>query len=511
MSNKVISILLSAAMLVATLCVGFGAVAASADENTYTYYFLAPDNYFKTDKGAYNDKVGAYWWTGEPLPGAWPGVEMTAAPEVGDNIFKVDVPKKTVQVIFNAGFDAQNDPELLKQAHQTEDIGTEGYEGDECPYDDDANPIETDNFDGWVYVLKIGATNDGTAVSDATTTAGAWFKLDDYKNYDEYYGTYGFAADNGNGTTDNDTTSTTGKWHAGDTVEVAVNVDGLAIDGADANLAAYNIDLTYDTAAVEYVKEAKKKQYKLDGGLTVVNDETAGTIKLAIANQDGYTDEDYNGEGDYAKPTTAVIKFNVLKYAADDAALGIAHVCTSLSAVSPDGGTPKTLVGVNNPEDPYTAIKLYQICPHETETDTDVETDNETPVSSVVESTPATSSVVESKVESKTESKVESKVESTVESTPTASTKTESTVSKTTSSKAATSSTSSTTSSKKETNDNATSSKAASSKASTTGNTSNGTSVATVATAGTFAVVTLVVILMAAAAVVLYTRKKTEE
>lgn len=499
MSKKVISILLSAAMLVAMLCVGVGAVTASADD-TYTYYFLAPDNYFKTDAGAYNDKVGCYWWSGEPLSGDWPGVEMTAAPEVGENIFKVEVPTKTPIVIFNAGFDAKDDEELLKQAHQTVNINVEGYEGKECPYDDDANPIETDDFNGWVYVLQIGKTNEGTDVSNATTTEGAWFTLEDYKNYDAYYGTYGFGAEATDTETPADTDSetapvaTTGKWHAGDTVEVAVNVGDLQIDGAAANLGAYNYDLKYDTAAVEYVSEAKKDQIKLDNGISVVNAKDAGIIKLAVANQDGYTADDYKD----GKPVTFVIKFNVLKDAADDADLGITGIATSLSAVSEDAETTKTLVGVNSPEDPYTSLTLTQVCPHETETDTDTEE----PVSSVVESKPEVSSVVESKTESKPEAS------SVVESKPTASTVTSSTASGNTGSKAATSST---TSSKKDTNDNA-SSKAASSAAGKSGTTTTtGTSTATVATAGTFAVVTLVVILMAAAAVVLYTRKKTEE
>ena len=45
MSKKVISIVLSVAMVLAVLCVGFGALTASAD--TVTYYFLAPSNYLK--------------------------------------------------------------------------------------------------------------------------------------------------------------------------------------------------------------------------------------------------------------------------------------------------------------------------------------------------------------------------------------------------------------------------------------------------------------------------------
>ena len=59
MSKKVISILLSAAMLVAMFCVGFGAVSAAADD-TRTYYVRAPDNYSKTEASAANTDVGAH-------------------------------------------------------------------------------------------------------------------------------------------------------------------------------------------------------------------------------------------------------------------------------------------------------------------------------------------------------------------------------------------------------------------------------------------------------------------
>ena len=133
MSKKVISILLSAAMLVAMLCVGVGAVTASAD--TVTYYFLAPDEYFAT-----NNSVGYYYWSPEEN-GPWPGLEMTPAPEVGDNVFKCEAPDmdSTSTIIFNAFVDAGTpaDPELAAYAHQTINVNTEGYvTGESAVYDE---------------------------------------------------------------------------------------------------------------------------------------------------------------------------------------------------------------------------------------------------------------------------------------------------------------------------------------------------------------------------------------
>ena len=159
-------------------------VQTSGGEDTFTYYFLAPDNYFNTEKGAANDKVGAYWWQPSE-PAGWPGVEMTAAPEVGQNVYKIEgMTESTANIIFNS-FPQDGEADNVK--FQTSDINTEGYD-DDCPYD---KTITTENFDGWIYVLSMDnvASND---FSGASVTGGAWFKLDDYKNYDAYYGSYGF-------------------------------------------------------------------------------------------------------------------------------------------------------------------------------------------------------------------------------------------------------------------------------------------------------------------------------
>jgi hypothetical protein len=458
-------------MLVAVLCVGFGAVTAAADD-TYTYYFLAPDSYIKAEANDgntnVNSSVGAYWWQPEDQASpAWPGVEMTAAPEVGENVYKIEgVPAATGTIIFNAFIDAGNpqDPELAKIAHQTININTEGYEAGEAEYD---ATVETENFNGWIYVLAND--EEHTTVNDfsgATTIGGNWFTLDNYKNYETFYGSYGFAADttetDSETTTDSEPASTEGKkYHAGDTVTVTVEAGDIKIDGAAAKLGAYNYDVNYDASVVKYVSGVDKTT----GGMPLVNTAKEGVVKLATMAAMGLA-EDFSG----AKAPVYELTFEVT---ADTDDLGINGKCTSLTAVTADGSSTSTLVGVNNPDDPYTDLVIEVECPHQTESDTDSEPDTDT--------------TEPSKVESKTESKTDSKTDSKTESKKDASSKTES---------------------KKATGDNASSKSTSSGKSATT---STATSTATVQTAGTFAVVSLVVILMAAAAVVLYTRKKTEE
>ena len=160
------------------------AQTAEKDSSTRTYYFLAPDHYFKEEADAPNDKVGVYWWSPTEAAG-WPGTAMTPAPEVGENVFKIEnVPSEASTVIFNNFFD--DDPKK-GACYQTVMINTEGYSKGECPYSD---TLVTKDFNGWIYVL------DGNEMSNEFTTAatcnGAWFTLDDYKNHDDYYGVYNF-------------------------------------------------------------------------------------------------------------------------------------------------------------------------------------------------------------------------------------------------------------------------------------------------------------------------------
>ena len=477
MSKKVISILLSAAMLVAMLCVGIGAVTASADD-TYTYYFLAADNFFKTEAGASNTSVGVYWWQPSEVA-AWPGIEMTAAPEVGENVFKIEgVSPDTTTVIFNAFVDAGNpaDPALKAVAHQTVNINTEGYDANEayegCP--------ECDNFNGMIYVLNRNEISENE-LSGAQTTGGAWFALDSYKDNATFYGSYGFAEDTESKpeetTSTEEPADTTGgkKYHAGDTVVATMTAGGIAIDGAAAKLGAYNYDITYNADVVKFVSNADKTT----GGMPLVNSAKAGVVKLATMAAMGLN-EDFSGD----KAAVAEVTFEVT---ADTDDLGIEGKCSSLTAVTTDGSSTKTLVGVSNPDDPYTKLELDVTCPHEPTDSTPSEVDS-TPsevdsTPSEVDSTPSEVDSTPSETPSKTDSKTDSKKDD--------------------------SKTSSKTDSKKETNDKASSN---TSKGGTTGTTgTTGTSVATVQTSGMIVVTSLIAILMAAAAVVLYSKKKTEE
>ena len=453
MSKKVISILLSAAMLVAMFCVGFGAVSAAADD-TRTYYFLAPDNYCKTESGAANTDVGAYWWSPEENA-KWPGQAMTAAPEVGPNVYKIEgVPAKTTALVFNAFVDAgtPQDPELAAVAHQTKDVNLEGYDASEgeCPYD---ASVDTANFDGWVFVLNLNEKGVNE-LSGAETAGGAWFTKDNYKSNETYYGSYGFAAeaadtDAAPADTDAAPVATEGDpIHAGDTVTVEVQFGG--IPAATPKLGAYNYDITYDAEAFEL--DTKENLTTGEGATTMANTAVAGTVKIGNIAPFGL-DQDFTGD----KTTAYKLVFKVNK---DTTTAAIKGVCSSLSAMTADASKTEKLLGAESTEDPYSFAKLTVECPHEKE-----------PSSQPESSTPASSKPESSKPAS---------------SKPASSSQTSS----------------------KATGDNA--SKNTSSGKGTTGSTA-GTSTATVQTAGTFAVVSLVVILMAAAAVVLYTRKKTEE
>ena len=155
-----------------------------SEKDTYTYYFLAPEFWIDTAQGAENENVGVFYW--EPEEAAdFPGVIMTPAPEIGEKIFKAEVPKETATIIFNDGYSYEtSDPRYKNTITESQIVSCEGYEYD-CPYDINLN---CDNFDGWIFVLNFDQTTEHQMVKMKCN--GAWFKLDDYKNYDEYYGSY---------------------------------------------------------------------------------------------------------------------------------------------------------------------------------------------------------------------------------------------------------------------------------------------------------------------------------
>ena len=162
----------------------YGSYNLDQQENSYTYYFLAPEFWIDTAQGAENENVGVFYW--EPEEAAdFPGVIMTPAPEIGENIFKAEVPKETATIIFNDGYSYEtSDPRYKNTITESQIVSCEGYEYD-CPYDINLN---CDNFDGWIFVLNFDQTTEHQMVKMKCN--GAWFKLDDYKNYDEYYGSY---------------------------------------------------------------------------------------------------------------------------------------------------------------------------------------------------------------------------------------------------------------------------------------------------------------------------------
>lgn len=83
-----------------------------SEKDTYTYYFLAPTEWFDTESGALNEEIGFYGWNQDTKDAVWPGEKMTPAPEVGDNVFKVEnVPSDISFIIFNTYVDAGDPPD----------------------------------------------------------------------------------------------------------------------------------------------------------------------------------------------------------------------------------------------------------------------------------------------------------------------------------------------------------------------------------------------------------------
>ena len=480
MSKKVISIVLSVAMVLAVLCVGFGALTASAD--TVTYYFLAPSNYLSPEGSG--DKVGYYYW--QPEKNAeWPGLEMTKAPEIGENVYKCEAPDmdQTVKLIFNAFVDAgtPQDPALAAVAHQTKDISTEGYmKGESKLYD------TLDNFYGMIYVLSNkDEDKEVNEFSGAVTQKGEWFSVDPssqyyYKNYLDSTGDY-YTLDKSGDSGDTTPTPTTGSdktYHKDDKVTVTFSFGGVDPAGTLTSFVDFNKDL---------LKYEGKEKLVTTTGTVLVNDELKAEdgmeSRLGIGCVFDPTGEEHTVAGDkvamFKFTFTALDDFNV-----ED--LGIQRVTTEITTIKDDDVAD---VFVNDDattakDEPYTAVKVDVDCSHAAPVDSSSapESSSQAPVSSKDES--SSQAPVSSKDESSSQAPVSSKTA--------------------VSSKA----TSSTNTSSKESPD---ASKASSSSKATSTGTGTGTNGTAIATAGTFAVVSLVVILMAAAAVVLYTRKKTEE
>lgn len=167
MSKKLISIIVSCALVLSLALVGVIGVSAAIDtdgryvpskgvEETRKLYFLMPESW-KSEKYNAND-AGAYWWNGSDPCGsldgtsvgpAWPGYKMQVE-NAENNIFYVDLPTDVPNIIFNNYLNGgertvdeetgkvtfQFGEEQFKAAKQSVDVLCQYYsEGDNEHYD----------------------------------------------------------------------------------------------------------------------------------------------------------------------------------------------------------------------------------------------------------------------------------------------------------------------------------------------------------------------------------------
>lgn len=167
MSKKLISIIVSCALVLSLALVGVIGVSAAIDadgryvpsegvKETRQLYFLMPESW-KSEKYNAAD-AGAYWWNGADACGSldgtsvgapWPGYKMQVE-NAENNIFYVDLPTDVPNIIFNNylnGGERTEDPETgkvtfqfgeeqFKAAKQSVDVLCQYYsEGDNEHYD----------------------------------------------------------------------------------------------------------------------------------------------------------------------------------------------------------------------------------------------------------------------------------------------------------------------------------------------------------------------------------------
>ena len=161
---------------------------------TFTYYFLAPDDWCNTEKGALNSDIGFYCWKWlgvneeskfEANAEKYPGVKMTPAPEIGENVFKIEGVDPGFEECMISDF-SENHSLVDANLYHTENVLLDGYGNgnEECLYD---SSLVTDNFNGWIFVLNL---DEEVTTAVIPPRKGQWFTLDDYKKHDDYYGTY---------------------------------------------------------------------------------------------------------------------------------------------------------------------------------------------------------------------------------------------------------------------------------------------------------------------------------
>lgn len=197
MLKKLLSLILAIAMI-ATLSLGVTATAADEEPvlgsepgEYYTYYLLAPANWFST-----NDSIGLYYFTpDENAP--WPGEEVKPENcvytfEDGRRVFKVQVWQNDADtaeeiitvstILFNSFVDASIDP---VNGHQTDNINMEGYYADELEflsYGEDTTMFpryqegfETLNFNNMIYVPNPELTKENEFSGAEAIAGGVWY------------------------------------------------------------------------------------------------------------------------------------------------------------------------------------------------------------------------------------------------------------------------------------------------------------------------------------------------
>lgn len=174
--RKLTSVLLVLLLVVSMCCVAATNVAAkgAADlpphsEDTYRYYFLAPDQWLET-----NGVAGMYYFS--PENAAWPGEEANKV-DGYDNLFYFDVPKTIPTIIWNAFVDAgtsDNPTPDAPYAYQTFNLGVEYFDPGEDPKWPDGRP----NMDGLLYVIDMEAAPEFNEYGGATQWVGEWCDFD---------------------------------------------------------------------------------------------------------------------------------------------------------------------------------------------------------------------------------------------------------------------------------------------------------------------------------------------
>lgn len=167
MSKKLISIIVSCALVLSLALVGVIGVSAAIDtdgryvpskgvEKTHRVYFLMPESWKSVKYNAAD--AGAYWWNGadagSSIDGtsvgvAWPGYKMQVE-NAENNLFYLDLPTDVPKIIFNNYLNGgertvdektgkvtfQFGEEQFKAAKQSADVSCQYYsEGDSEYYD----------------------------------------------------------------------------------------------------------------------------------------------------------------------------------------------------------------------------------------------------------------------------------------------------------------------------------------------------------------------------------------